>query len=79
MSPPLPASAPVLPPAEPIDFAVASKIEGIESQALTIKLGPNQSIRADTGSLLFMTEGIEMETEMQGGVMAGMKRFSCPK
>lgn len=38
-------------------------------------LEPGQVLRADTGSLLYMTEGVEIETSLGGGLSAGMKRY----
>lgn len=57
----------------PMDFNKASKVEGSESQIVHIRLKPNQSIRAETGAMLYMTDGINVETT-SGGFMAGMKR-----
>lgn len=38
-------------------------------------LEPNQVLRADTGALLYMTDGVEIETSLGGGLSAGMKRY----
>ena len=59
----------------PIDFDVASKVEGEESQIVTVTLKPNQILRAESGAMLFMTEGIEMETTTGGGISSGFKRM----
>jgi len=40
-----------------------------------VDLEPGQLLRADTGSLLYMTEGVEIETSLGGGMSAGMKRY----
>ena len=58
-----------------IEFDYQSRIEGHESQILTVELEPNQILRAETGSLLYMTEGVEMETSTGGGIGAGLKRM----
>ena len=59
----------------PIDFDVASKIEGAESQIVTITLQPNQVLRAESGAMLYMSDGITMTTTMGGGLSAGFKRM----
>lgn len=60
--------------ARPIDFDVASRVEGQESQIVVVDLEPHQTLRAETGSLLYMTEGVEIETSLGGGLAAGLKR-----
>ena len=59
----------------PINFTVASKIEGNESQIVTINLEPGQVLRAESGAMMFMTDGITMETTTGGGMSAGFKRM----
>lgn len=59
----------------PLDFNKASKIEGHESQIVHIDLKPNQQIRAETGAMLYMTHGIEIETTSAGGIGSGLKRM----
>lgn len=59
----------------PINFDVSSKIEGKESQILTVALEPNQILRAESGAMMFMTDGIEMNTTTGGGLSAGFKRM----
>ena len=60
---------------DPIDFNVASKIEGNESQIVTVALEPGQVLRAESGALMYMTDGVEMETTSGGGMSAGFKRL----
>jgi len=60
---------------DPIDFNVASKIEGNESQIVTIALEPGQVLRAESGALMYMEDGVEMETTTGGGMSAGFKRM----
>ncbi len=50
----------------PIDFATSSSIEGEESQILKVDLEPNQVLRAESGAMIFMTQGIEMSTSLGG-------------
>ena len=60
-------------PAALVDLTTAAKIEGEETQVATITLQPGQSIRAEAGSMVFMTSSITMETS--ASVSDGMKRF----
>lgn len=60
---------------EPIDFDVSAKIEGNESQIVIITLEPGQVLRAESGAMMYMTEGIQMSTTTGGGITAGMKRM----
>lgn len=61
--------------ATPINFDIASTIEGNESQILTVQLRPNEALRAESGAMMYMTEGIEMNTTAGGGISAGFKRM----
>ena len=45
-------------PTKYIDFTAASKIEGEESHIATITLHPGEILRAESGSMIFMTEGV---------------------
>ena len=62
-------------PTHPIDFDVASKIEGNESQIVTINLEPGQILRAESGAMMFMTDGVQMNTTTGGGISAGFQRM----
>lgn len=59
----------------PIDFDVQAKIEGNESQILTVQLQPNQVLRAESGAMMYMTDGVTMNTTTGGGISAGFKRM----
>lgn len=59
----------------PIDFDVASRVEGNESQIVTIELEPGQILRAESGAMMYMTDGVTMETTAGGGLSSGFKRF----
>jgi hypothetical protein len=41
-----------------IDFTAAAKIEGDESHVATIVLQPGEILRAESGAMVFMTEGV---------------------
>ena len=59
----------------PIDFDIQSKVEGNESQIVTVKLEPNQILRAESGALMYMTENVHMNTTSGGGLSSGFKRM----
>ncbi|KAG7398825.1 hypothetical protein PHYBOEH_010339 [Phytophthora boehmeriae] len=59
----------------PIDFSTAMSIEGHDSQVVHIELEPEQCLRAETGAMIYMTDGVEMETTTAGGFGQGMKRM----
>ena len=41
----------------PIDFDINSKVDGNESQIVTVALEPGQVLRAESGAMMYMTEG----------------------
>ena len=45
-------------PGKLIDFQIASKIEGEESNIVTIELYPGDLLRAEAGSMIYMTDGV---------------------
>jgi hypothetical protein len=61
--------------ATPINFDTSSTIEGNESQIVTISLEPNQVLRAESGAMMYMTDGVEMNTTTGGGMSSGFKRM----
>ena len=50
------------------------KLLGDDMQAVVISLDPGEIVQAEAGSMMFMEAGIEMNTEMQGGLLGGIKR-----
>ena len=62
----------------PIDYTTSSQISGEESQILEVQLLPNQMLRAESGAMLYMTEGVQMQTSMglgggnSGGLATGL-------
>ena len=50
----------------PINFDTSSSIKGEESQILEIDLEPNQILRAESGAMIYMTQGVEMSTSLGG-------------
>lgn len=51
------------------------RIFGDDMQAVEIELDPNEVVRAEVGAMLYMEEGIVMQTGTEGGVFAGLKRI----
>ncbi|OQS05667.1 hypothetical protein THRCLA_02246 [Thraustotheca clavata] len=60
---------------EPIDFKKAARIEGTETQIVHIDIGPNQKLRSESGAMIYMTDGIEMDTHTAGGISQGLTRM----
>lgn len=56
--------------AHPISY----QIHGDDLQMVEILLDPGEGVQAETGSMLFMEDGIEMETTTGGGLLQGLKR-----
>lgn len=46
-------------PIIPIEFDIAAKIEGQESHIATIQLHPGETLRTESGAMLYMTDGVE--------------------
>jgi len=57
--------------AHEIDF----RIIGDDVQMVEVELDPNEAVRAEVGTMLFMEEGIEMQTTTGGGIFKGLKRM----
>jgi uncharacterized protein (TIGR00266 family) len=51
------------------------KIHGDDMQIVEIELDPGEGIRAEAGAMMFMEEGIEMQTSTGGGLFKGFKRM----
>lgn len=51
------------------------KIFGDDMQAVEIELDPNEAVRAEVGAMLYMEDGIEMQTGTEGGIFSGLKRI----
>ena len=47
---------------------------GDDMQAVVMHLKQNQQIRAEAGAMMYMTNGIEMDTKLEGGLLGGFKR-----
>lgn len=58
-------------PAHEIDYQVF----GSEMQIVEVELDPNEAVRAEVGTMMYMEEGIEMQTSTGGGLFTGLKRM----
>ena len=50
------------------------KLVGDDMQAVVIALDPGETVQAEAGAMMFMEDGIVMNTDMQGGFLGGIKR-----
>lgn len=57
--------------ADVIDY----KIFGDDLQLVEIELDPGEAVRAETGTMTYMENGIEMQTSTGGGLVKGLKRM----
>jgi len=51
------------------------KIHGDDMQIVEIELDPGEGVRAEAGTMMFMADGIEMQTSTGGGLFKGFKRM----
>ncbi|MBC8503504.1 MAG: TIGR00266 family protein, partial [Chloroflexi bacterium] len=57
--------------ADVIDY----KIYGDDLQLVEVELDPGEGIRAEAGTMTYMEDGIEMQTDTGGGLFKGLKRM----
>ena len=57
--------------ADTIDY----KISGDDMQIVEIELDPGEGVRAEVGAMMYMEDGIEMQTSTGGGLFQGFKRM----
>ena len=53
---------------------VTHEIIGDDMQAVVLTLGGGDVVRAEAGAMMFMTDHIEMDAKMEGGILGGLKR-----
>jgi uncharacterized protein (AIM24 family) len=53
---------------------ISHEIIGDDMQAVVISMGAGDEVRAEAGAMTYMTDGIEMDARMAGGLLAGLKR-----
>ncbi|MFP4385414.1 MAG: TIGR00266 family protein [Spirochaetia bacterium] len=51
------------------------KIVGNDMQMVEVTLDPGEGVRAEAGAMIYMEEGIEMQTSTGGGIFKGLKRM----
>jgi uncharacterized protein (TIGR00266 family) len=51
------------------------KIIGDDMQIVEIELDPGEGVRAEAGAMMYMENGIEMQTSTGGGIFRGFKRM----
>ena len=51
------------------------KIYGDDMQIVEIELDPGEGVRAEAGAMMYMEDGIEMQTSTGGGMFKGFKRI----
>lgn len=56
--------------ADVIDY----KIFGDDLQLVEIELDPGESVQAEAGTMTYMEDSIEMQTQAKGGLLGGLKR-----
>lgn len=50
------------------------QVFGDDLQLIEIELDPGEDVRAEAGTMIYMEEGIEMQTSIGGGLLKGLKR-----
>jgi uncharacterized protein (TIGR00266 family) len=53
---------------------VQHEIIGDDMQAVILSLAAGDVVRAEAGAMMFMTDAIEMDAKMEGGLLGGLKR-----
>jgi uncharacterized protein (AIM24 family) len=48
---------------------ITHEIIGDDMQAVVLTMGAGDEVRAEAGAMTFMTDGIEMDARMQGGIL----------
>ncbi|MGF7059612.1 TIGR00266 family protein [Brassicibacter mesophilus] len=51
------------------------KIHGDDMQIVEIELDSGEGVRAEAGTMMYMEDGIEMQTSTGGGIFSGFKRM----
>ena len=53
---------------------ITHEIIGDDMQAVILTMAAGDEVRAEAGAMTFMTDGIEMDARMTGGLLGGLKR-----
>jgi uncharacterized protein (TIGR00266 family) len=51
------------------------RVVGEDLQALIVDLAPSEAVQAEAGAFLYMTDAVQMDTRMRGGIMGGLQRL----
>lgn len=51
------------------------RIVGEDLQAVIVDLAPSEGVQAEAGAFLYMTDAVQMDTELTGGLMGGLRRM----
>jgi uncharacterized protein (TIGR00266 family) len=51
------------------------RLVGDDMQAVIIALDPGETVQAEAGAMMFMENGIEMNADLHGGLLGGLKRM----
>ena len=51
------------------------QVLGEVMQAVVVQMQQGDEVKAEAGAMFFMTHGIDMQTQMQGGLLGGLKRM----
>ena len=53
---------------------ISYEIIGDDMQAVVISMATGDEVRAEAGAMTYMTDGIDMDARMTGGLLGGLKR-----
>ena len=53
---------------------ISHEIIGDDMQAVVVSMNAGDEIRAEAGAMTYMTDGIEMDARLEGGLLGGLKR-----
>jgi uncharacterized protein (TIGR00266 family) len=53
---------------------ITHEIIGDDMQAVILTMAQGDQVRAEAGAMMFMTDSIEMDAKMEGGLLGGLKR-----
>ena len=53
---------------------VTHEIIGDDMQAVILSLAPGDEVRAEAGAMMYMSDSIEMDAKMEGGLLGGLRR-----
>lgn len=53
---------------------ITHEIIGDDMQAVVLTMGAGEEVRAQAGAMTYMTDGIDMDARLEGGIMGGLKR-----